>query len=113
MSEEFFHEILNELKMIKNLLIITNKELIENFLESIITTQKRKLMWCLINGENTTKKIAEMTKTTTRAVQYFLSDLFDFGLIALTKNSPPKKILNYIPPEWLKLKEKELNLKKL
>ncbi|MHA1757651.1 MAG: hypothetical protein ACTSVV_12830 [Promethearchaeota archaeon] len=103
MSDNNYNDILDEIRMIKNLIILINNEQIEKYLNTIIKTDKRKIMWCFIDSKNSVKEIAKLSGASSRGVQYFLNYLSTLGLIIYQRNEPPRKILNFTPSDWLKL----------
>ena len=96
-------QLLQELRAIKKILLLANSEIIEGELSKIATTDERRRIWVLIDGERTVKDLAKEVKVTERAVHYFLSALRAAGFIEYTRGKPPRKILDYVPPSWLQL----------
>jgi len=62
-------EIINELKNISRLLILSNSEKIKAEIEKIATNDERKIIWVLLNGKNDNKGIAERVGITERSVR--------------------------------------------
>lgn len=93
---------LRELRKISKVLIMTNAKAIELELSRVATTDDRKKMWVLIDGERTSTDIANSVKVTPRAVRYFLTDAAHAELVDYTDDAP-RKILDYVPPSWLEL----------
>jgi len=106
---------LAELRKISKILILTNAESIENELSKYATTDDRKRVWVLINGQKMSKEIAQSIKIKKRAVEVFLKVLESAELIENPWGKPPKKILDYVPASWIELvkveapKEKKTN----
>jgi len=98
MSEE-----LAELKKISKILILTNTEALENELSKYATTDDRKRVWVLINGERMSKEIAQSIGIRRRAVDTFLRLLESAELVENPWGKPPKKILDYVPASWIEL----------
>lgn len=57
-----------ELRKIAKVLILSNAKLIESEISNIATTDDRKKMWALIDGQRSSKDIANELKVTQRAV---------------------------------------------
>jgi len=94
---------LRELKLISKVLILTNAGAIERELSKIATTNDRKKMWVLIDGKRMPKEIADQAGVTQMAVSYFVNAGVVAELIEYVKGKPPRRILNYVPPEWINL----------
>lgn len=102
MSEE-----LAELKKISKILILANTKTLENELSKYVTTDDRKRVWALINGERMPKEIAQSLGISKRSVERLLKILETAELIENPWGKPPKKILDYTPPSWVELVEVE------
>lgn len=100
MSEE---KTLQELKLILKVLILSNAEIIEKELSKIATTNERKKMWVLIDGKHMPKDLATQTGVTQMAVSNFLNALVTAEFIEYERGEPPRRILNYVPPDWINL----------
>lgn len=102
-----------ELKKISKILILANAKTIEVELSKYATTDDRKRIWVLIDGQKMSKDIAQSIGISTRAVDIFLKVLENAELIESPWGKPPKKMLDYVPASWLELikvevpKEKE------
>ena len=94
---------LSELKKISKILTLANAGLIENELSKYATSDDRKRIWVLIDGQRMSKKIAESIGVTQRGVDIFLKALAIAELIENPRGKPPKKIIDYVPATWLKL----------
>ncbi|MEM2154615.1 MAG: hypothetical protein QXY76_06855 [Nitrososphaeria archaeon] len=95
--------ILKELKAIKKILLLANSKQIEQEIEKIASTEERKCMWVLMDGNRTIKEIASIIKVTVRAVQIFASQAYAAGLIEYRRGEPPLRVLDYVPPSWIDL----------
>ena len=62
-------------------------------------------MWVLLNGKRMSKEIADAVKVTPQAVSLFLIAGAGLELIDYQRGKPPRRILDYVPPEWLALVE--------
>jgi predicted transcriptional regulator len=96
-------EILSELRKISKILVFSNYKTIETELSKVVTTNDRKKMWVLIDGECTPKDMAEKIGVTPAAVRYFLRDAKTAGLVDYGESDAPRRILDYVPPEWVAL----------
>lgn len=94
---------LKELRLILKVLILSNSGAIEKELSKIATTNERKKMWVLIDGKNMPKDIATKAGVTQMAVSNFLNACRTAEFIEYAKGEPPKRTLNYVPPEWISL----------
>jgi hypothetical protein len=63
-------------------------------------------MWALIDGQRTSKDIANELKVTQRAVQYFLKEAKIADFIEYFENDAPRRTLEYVPPAWIELMAK-------
>lgn len=100
MSEE---ETLKALKSILKVLILSNADVIEKELTKIATTNERKKMWVLIDGKRMPKDLATQTGVTQMAVSYFLNACVVAEFVEYERGEPPRRILNYVPPDWINL----------
>lgn len=96
-----------ELRKISKVLVLNNAKLIESEISKIATTDDRKKMWTLIDGQRTSKDIANELKVTQRAVQYFLKEAKIADFVEYVENDAPRKTLEYVPPAWIELLEAE------
>ena len=106
MSSEINELILKELRKISKMFILVHAESIEKELEKIANTDKRKIMWLLIDGKRMSKDIAEVLKVSEEAVNKFLRKLSVAGFATNPKGKPPKRIIDYVPPAWIELLNK-------
>ena len=94
---------LRELKLILKVLILANASTIERELSKIATTNERKKMWVLIDGKRMSKDIADQAGVTPMSVSNFVNAGVAAELIEYIKGKPPRRILDYVPPEWISL----------
>jgi len=94
--------IIEELQAVKFLLTLSNNEKIDEYMNKVITTTARKKMWTLIDGSRTPTEISKDTGVTGMAVSYFLSSVSNAGLIKYERGTPPRRVINYTPPDWAK-----------
>ena len=100
MNEEPGKAIIERLTRIERYLkFIALPSIIEE-IKRIATTEKRQLMWILCDGKNSTEDIARNVEASVRAVQYFVDEAEQAGLIEFEKRGYPKRICDIFPPEW-------------
>ena len=94
---------LRELKKISKILTLTNASSLEKELEKIASTDDRKKMWVLMDGNRRQKEIAVAAGVTQAAVSYFLSAAVATELVEYPQGEPPRRIVDYVPPAWIEL----------
>lgn len=99
-SEEVIMEVLDELSKIRQLLEILTEDALRKKLEKVATTKERKKMWRLFDGTLSTEEIAKKVNVTQRAVQIFIRELKEMGLVSIEKRGYPKRRFDYIPADW-------------
>ncbi|MHA1410139.1 MAG: ArsR family transcriptional regulator [Candidatus Odinarchaeia archaeon] len=97
LDEKIFHE----LQAIKKILILNNKDEIDEYLSDIIKTDVRKIIWKNIDGIRQQKELVEISGIAQPSVSVFLNILKDAGLIEYETGKPPRKIIDYVPSDWL------------
>jgi len=105
-SNEVDKLILKELRKISKLFTLIHGDAIERELEKIANTEKRKIMWVLIDGHRMSRDIARIVKVTEEAVNKFLREMARAGFVENPRRKPPKRIVDYVPPSWVELAEK-------
>ena len=94
---------LRELKVISKILLLSNSQAVKKEIEKICTSDGRKRMWVLADGNRMPAAIATEAKVTSMAVSTFLNAGESAGLIQYKRGEPPRRILDYVPPEWIEL----------
>ena len=94
---------LRELKVISKILLLTNAQAVKKEIEKICGSEARKKMWVLTDGTRMPKVIGDEAKVTAAAVSYFLNAGVAAGLIQYERGEPPRRLLEYVPPEWIQL----------
>jgi len=89
-----------EIVKMRELLQILASEKIKERVEYIATTVDRKKVWTLCNGMYSTSEIAEKVNISLRAVQIFLKELQDAGLVNTERRGYPSRAFDYVPPGW-------------
>lgn len=92
------------LSAIRKILEIQAKQSIVNELEGFASTEERRKMWLLCNGELSNDEIAKKVGSTLRAVQYFVKDGRAVGLITMAKRGFPKRAMELLPKNWKEFK---------
>jgi len=110
MSES--ERLLEELQAIKFLLTLSNSSVIDSYMNKVIKTTIRRKMWTLIDGIKTQTDIAKEVGISQPSVSVFLTTVQVSGLIKYDSKSPPRRVINYTPPDWLKeIEESEVKKK--
>jgi hypothetical protein len=94
---------LKELQKIAKILSIANAPQIQKELEKIATTPERKRIWVCIDGASSQPIIANRAGVNQSAVSRFLDAVVAAGLAEYRKPEPPRRILDYVPPDWIEL----------
>jgi len=102
MSEE-----LKELRKISKLLTLAYAATLEKELSKYATTDERKKVWVLINGERTPDSLISGSGMKQAALYKFLKTLSEAELIETPYGEPPKKKFELVPASWLDLIEVE------
>jgi len=98
-------EVLAELQKISKILILSNAGTIEQELSRIATTDERKRIWVMIDGNRKQEEIAQLLNLGRRTINIFVGILVAADLVKAPRGEPPKRILAYVPPKWLDLVE--------
>lgn len=96
-------DILRELQKISKIITISNGAALEKELAKYATNDDRKKIWVLINNEMQPDDIVKISGLKKSAVYGFLKTLEISGLIEKEYGKPPKKILDYVPSNWINL----------
>lgn len=102
MSQE---DIVRELRKISKVLTLSNSIAIEKELSKFASSKERKQMWIMIDGKRKREEIAAAAKVTPQGAGQFLIRGAALGFIEYEKGKPPRRVLDYVPPEWLSLVE--------
>jgi hypothetical protein len=94
---------LRELKKISKTLILVNAGAVERELSKIATTNERKKLWVLMDGKRMPADIAKEAGVTAMTVSYFLNAGIVAELVEYKRGEPPRRILGYVPPNWIEL----------
>lgn len=95
MKDEILIEINNKLEAIRKLLMVQNiasrKEINKILTEEFLTTDKRKQMYKLFNGNNSIGDIAKRLGVTHESVRLLVDDLEKVGAIEIIKKKGKTK----------------------
>lgn len=99
MDDYYAKQILAELTHIRRLLTVLSQDKLQSFNESIekkyLTTEQRRQMYELFDGENSYKTIADSVGVSSEAVRKFSVILEQAGLVELVpagKTKNPKRV---------------------
>lgn len=99
MEDFYAQQILSELSHIRRLLTVLSQDKLESFTESInkkyLTTDQRRQMYEMFDGENSYKAIADVVKLSSEGVRKFSIQLEQAGLVELVpagKTKNPKRV---------------------
>lgn len=95
--------VFDELQKITKILVIAHSEKIDFELEKIASTDDRKKTWALIDGEHTSKQIAEKIGVSKRSVDRILKKFENKGFVNNPWGKPPTRLINYVPEKWMEL----------
>lgn len=96
---------LDELKKIIKILTLAHADAIEKELEKVATSEERKKIWVLMDGNRMSKDIAKEIRIVESSVNKFLKIAATVGLANNPRGKPPYRIIDYIPPSWVELTE--------
>ena len=103
---------LAELKKISKILALVNSQALENELAKYATSNDRKKVWVLINGERTPENLMTESGMKQRALYKYLKLLSDADMVEMPYGQPPKKKLEFVPASWVNLLQTEDDGKK-
>lgn len=99
MDDFYAQQILSELTQIRRMLTILSQDKLETFNENIskkyLTTDQRRQMYEMFDGENSYKVIADAVKFSSEGVRKFAVQLEQAGLVELVpagKTKNPKRV---------------------
>ena len=93
-------EQLKELEKISRILMLAYAKEIEIELSKFASTDERKKIWVLIDGQNMPKDMAKLAgNVKVRAIERFLKQLAKAKLIENPSRKPPSKLIDYVPGE--------------
>ena len=96
-----------ELQGIKRILTLRYSEEIESYINSVITTPNRKIMWISIDGAKDVAEIAKEADVSEQAVRDFLKVIVAANLAEWKPRGIPRRLIEHTPARWLVEKSKE------
>lgn len=81
---------------------------ISTVLKNTATTPERQQMWRLADGTLSNEQIASEIGVTMRAVQYFVRDAENAGLVIIERRGYPKRLVDVFPSKWKPWKSKKV-----
>ena len=108
-------EELEELQKITRILTFAHSNSLEKTISKYASTDKRKMIWVLIDGINMPQDMINRigaTKIKQRTVYGFLEVLEQAKLIENPKRKPPKRLIAFVPASWIELLEDKSKEKK-
>lgn len=105
---ELLEKISEDISTIKRYTRFQARDAILTVLKNIATTPERQQMWRLADGTLGNEQIASEIGVTMRAVQYFVRDAENAGLLIIEKRGYPKRIEDIFPSEWKPWKPKKV-----
>ena len=94
---------LRELRTITRILLLSNSQAVKKEIEKICTSDGRKKMWVLCDGRHMPKDKEAEAGLSVGPISTFLNAGVAAGLIQYEKGEPPRRLLDYVPPEWIEL----------
>jgi hypothetical protein len=90
-----------------------NAEALEKVIAKHASTDERKMIWVLIDGTRLPKDmVAIISNIKKRAIELFLEELERAQLITNPTRKPAEKLVDYVPPDWVDLLEKNKKRRK-
>ena len=94
---------LAELRKISRLLTMANAEALETQLGKYATTNERKKVWVLINGERMPDELIKNSGIGQSTFYAFIKLLENADLVETPYGKAPKRKLDFVPASWLDL----------
>ena len=97
---EILKQINDNVSALKKLKELEMRDVVTREIERIASTSIRKKMWALSDGTKTTDEISRIISVSKRAVQYFVQECVNSGLLGVDKRGYPVRRIEWVPPEW-------------
>jgi len=94
-------QILFELKKLNRIISLVNGSKLESELEKYISTDERKKVWTLINGERNVSDLINLSRLKRRSVYEFLEILENAALVQRRYSGCPTRMIDYVPATWI------------
>jgi predicted HTH transcriptional regulator len=104
-SEESLYQISRFLKLIAGSVAIQQTE-------RIASTEDRKVIWFLCEGDLTRDEIASKSGIKKRTIDYFVDECKNLGLLEeeKEKSGHPNRVIDYVPEDWKQLAREKLRI---
>lgn len=106
---------LKELQTITKILTLAHSESLVREISKYASTDRRKMIWVLIDGINMPSDVMNKIRTTKvgqRTVYDFLEVLEKAKLIENPEGKPPRRLIDLVPTSWIDLLEGKTEEKK-
>jgi len=97
---EILKQINDNILALKKLKELEMREVITKEIERVASTSIRKKMWVLSDGTKSTDEISKAINVSKRAVQYFVQECVNSGLLGVDRRGYPIRRIEWVPPEW-------------
>lgn len=97
---DLLRQINDNILALKKLKELEMREVITREIERVASTSIRKKMWVLSDGTKSTEEISNAVSVSKRAVQYFVQECLNSGLLGIEKRGYPVRRIEWVPPEW-------------
>ena len=98
---ETLKQINSNLLALKKLKELEMREVITKEIERTASTSIRRKMWILSDGTRSTSEISKIINVSRRAVQYFVQECVNSGLLSIDKRGFPVRTIEWVPSEWV------------
>lgn len=98
---EILKQINSNLLALKKLKELEMREVITKEIERTASTSIRRKMWILSDGTRSTSEISKIINVSRRAVQYFVQECVNSGLLSIDKRGFPVRTIEWVPSEWV------------
>lgn len=100
---EILKQINDNILALKKLKELEMREVVTREIERIASTAVRRKIWILSDGTKSTNEISKNVNVSRRAVQYFVQECVNSGLLGVDKRGYPVRRIEWIPPEWTEI----------
>jgi len=97
---EILKQINDNILALKKLKELEMREVVTKEIERVASTSVRKKMWVLSDGTKSTDEISKIANVSKRAVQYFVQECVNSGLLGIDRRGYPARRIEWVPPEW-------------
>lgn len=97
---EILRQINDNMMALKRLKELEMREVVTKEIERIASTPVRRKMWIMSDGTKRTDEISKIVNVSRRAVQYFIQESVNSGLLGVDRRGYPVRRIEWVPPEW-------------